>query len=142
MTIEAPIKGVSTKKSMQIADFEISAWKGEDGLMRMEIRNLKGHDVLHGLNLPWESGALSGRLVFTSNSYIIDSECTGDSDDYRQSPRFLREAGKDPVFRVWFMKGATEEAASPEHKAMLIEVIRREEGRDVETGVLISADVG
>lgn len=139
MKIEAPHRVKAAKKSMQVEGFEVSAWKDGDGLIRMEIRNANGQEVFHGLNLPWESLAGSGRVVFTSNPYIIESVCPVDSDDGRESPRFLRDAGKDSVFRAWFMKSNVSRNISPEQVATSIETTRRREGRDPETGALLTA---
>lgn len=142
MQLETPVRRKPAKKSMQVEEFEISAWKDDDGLMRLEIRHINGRDVFRGLNLPWESQAVGGRVAFTSNPYIIELECGTDSDDRRESPGFLREAGCDPVFRAWFMKRNAGRKYSPEEWASAIEAIRREEGRDRETGALLAATPG
>jgi hypothetical protein len=140
MQLEAPVRMKSSKKSMKVEEFEISAWKDDDGLMRLEICHAKGRDVFRGLNLPWESDAVGGRVTFTSNPHIIELECGTDSDDRRESPKLLREAGRDPVFRAWFMKRCGGRKRTPEQWALAIEEARRQEGRDPETGALLPPD--
>ncbi len=138
MQLEAPVRMKPAKKSMRVEEFDISAWKDEDGLMRLEIRHVNGRQVFRGLNLPWESDAVGGKVAFTSNPYIIELECGADSDDRRESPKLLREAGRDPVFRAWFTKRCAGRRYSPEQWAAAIEETRRKEGRDTETGALLA----
>lgn len=144
MQLETLVRNKPAKKSMRVEEFDISAWRDDDGLMRLEIKHVSGRDVFRGLNLPWESDAVSGKVAFTSNPYIIELECGDDSDDRRESPKLLREAGRDPVFRAWFMRRSSGRKYSPEQWASAIEETRRKEGRDTETGALlaVASDAG
>ena len=120
------------KVSMLAGKFKVSAWQDKCGLFRLVIRNVEGGRVIGGLNHPWERTTKNSvRLICTDNRYISDEVCDFSSPDWRISPQFLRRAGKDSVYRAWFMAGRS---GTPEAMADRIEEIRRKEGRDPRTG--------
>ncbi|MBI3549453.1 MAG: hypothetical protein HY078_10470 [Elusimicrobia bacterium] len=91
------------KQSMTVEGYKITAWKGADGLMRLEIENLAGRDTISGLNHPWERLGLDGlteRTTFTDNPFIIENE-TGPMDGKRNTAKFRREAERDATFMAW-----------------------------------------
>lgn len=124
------------KKSMEVEGYKITAWKGKDGLMRLEVEAADGREFVTGLNHSWEQ---DGRIMFTDNSTII--ECLTDSsrsDDCRESPGRLHKWGQDPMFHSWFAGSNDYGTRGPDEWASSIERTRRREGRDIETGALMA----
>jgi len=123
------------KQTLVVGDFKITAWLDRDGLGRIEIKS-KGKDVVAGLGHSGEGGGERGRIMFTNNANIIEAIFGGRrSDDCRSSPAEIRNTFGDARHRASFLDQHNGE--SPEQWADRIEALRRDEGRDLETGQLL-----
>lgn len=111
------------KKKIKVGGFKVSACVVGNGILQVRIENARGGRVTM-IDYPGSGCDRKSETSFYSiNPVIVDYERQGSrsprwrGEDDRVNPEPLREAGKDPGFRSWWMKlydGETPEEAAAE----------------------------
>lgn len=120
------------KKKMQLAGFKMEA-EIRGGLLYVSVGSRSKREVL-AVDLNCEKRDGWDGAAFSDNPHIVD--CATSSGPFQArpdgtySPAALRRAGKDPVFRAWWIATNKE---TPERWAARIEERRRMAAKQTES---------
>lgn len=129
------------KKKMQLAGFKIEA-EIREGLLFVSVGSRAKREVL-AVDFDCAKRAGWDGTSFSDNPNIVDCATSSGAfqarPDGTYSPTALRRAGKDPVFRAWWIAANKE---TPEQWAKRVEARRREMAAKRPDSKKIECEVG